>query len=346
MKTATDVPMKSYGQKGNGGNLVGIEPYLTPQDYTSPGKLEKKLAGYLSAAQEKGWINERTVVVWPEYIGTWLLVSGEKTVPTLQEVVAKLIESHLEAFLTAYAASTEQNKIYAALFRMKAQVMADGYHSIFSGLARKFKVTTIAGSTVLPSPQLIDGKIVLDGNGPLYNVSLVFDSRGRPYPNIVYKAYPTSSEQAFTASAPVGSLPAFDTPIGRLGILICADSWYPQAYARMKELDVKTIAVPSFGHGGLKAWTQKWPGYDGWPTPPDVDRHDINKISNSDAWRKYSLIGRIHESDAVQGINVFLHGGLWPDFDAGGGVAAIVQKNGVWHREIKTPQATINNVWL
>ncbi|HJS17846.1 MAG TPA: hypothetical protein VJ785_03805, partial [Anaerolineales bacterium] len=149
-----------------------------------------------------------------------------------------------------------------------------------------------------------------------------------------------------TACAPVGSLPSFNTPAGRIGVLICADSWFPSAYDRLKALKVKTIAVPSFGHGGLKAWMEIWKGYDGWPNPADVNPKDVNKITNSKAWLKYSLVGRIDESKAVHGINVFLHCGLWPDLDAGGGVTAVVLKEDKWKRENKTPQATMNNLWL
>ncbi|MFM0874850.1 hypothetical protein QU886_28205, partial [Klebsiella pneumoniae] len=37
-----------------------------------------KLAAYLDHAREQGMLNERTVVVLPEHIGTWLLAVGEK----------------------------------------------------------------------------------------------------------------------------------------------------------------------------------------------------------------------------------------------------------------------------
>ena len=101
-------------------------------------------------------------------------------------------------------------------------------------------------------------------------------------------------------------------PAGRLGVLICADSWYPAVYARMKEVKAKLLAVPSFGHGGLKAWTATWQGYDGWPNAANVDPKDVKTVTNSDAWLKYSLATRIEESSALFGINVFLHGSLWP----------------------------------
>ncbi|HEY63838.1 MAG TPA: hypothetical protein G4O02_04650 [Caldilineae bacterium] len=41
--------------------------------------------------------------------------------------------------------------------------------------------------------------------------------------------------------------PAFDTPAGRLGVLICADSWYPQACEAMRDHSVEMIAVPWAG---------------------------------------------------------------------------------------------------
>jgi predicted amidohydrolase len=347
METSTDLPIHSYGHKGRNGNLLGIEPYMIPEDYASIDNFEKKLESYLSTAQEKGLINERTIVLWPEYIGTWLVVSGEMPAPTLQGVVGNLIHAHEGEFIKFVTTTTEADKVYAALFRTKAQAMADCYQAAFSRLSRKYKVTTIAGSIVLPSPQFAGRKLLLDVNGPLYNVGMVFDKEGRLYSELVFKAYPTSSERLYTTAAPVGILPAYDTPAGRIGVLICADSWYPQAYARLKALKVKAIAVPSFGHGGLRAWTQTWQGYDGWPTPPDVNPKDVNRISNSKAWLKYSLAGRIEESGAGYGVNVFLHGGLWPDLQAGGGVSVVVGPKGdKAHREHITPQAAIDNLWL
>jgi len=338
--------MKSYGRKGRRGNLLGIEPFLVPEDYASAENFQSKLDGYLSVARDRGWINERTIILWPEYIGTWLVFNGETPSPTLQGMMLNMIQAHQLEFWSFYAAATEQNKVYAALFRTKAGAMAETYQAVFSGLSKKYAVTTIAGSIVLPSPQFIGGKLVFDVNALLYNLCAVFDPNGNPYPEIVYKAYPTSGELPYTAPAPAGDLPVFDTSSGRVGVLICADSWYPQAYARMKEANAEILAVPSFGHGGLKAWKETWKGYDGWPNPPDVNPKDVDKITNSKAWLKYSLVGRIGGSNAYAGSNIFLHGDLWPDLDAGGGVAVVVSKGDKWKRENKTDYATLNNLWL
>jgi len=346
METLQLKELNSYGRKGKRGNILGIEPYLRPEDYLSASNLQRKLRGYLAAAAEEGWINSRTLVVWPEYIGTFLFASGEKPANTIQGLLQNLAEAHRNAFNAYFATATEQQKEYAAALRTKARDMAAAYQSVFSKLSREFAVTTVAGSIALPAPQIVRGKLVVDVTGLVYNVSMVCDRDGRLYPDLVFKAFPTAGELPYTTWAPAGSLPAYETPAGRVGIMICADSWYPQAYVRMKALRVELIAVPSFGHGGLKAWTDKWKGYDGWPNPPDVRLQDINRITNSRAWHKYSLIGRIDESGAARGINVFLHGDLWPDLDAGGGVAAVVDRDDQWKRENKTTYATLNNLWL
>ena len=335
-----------YGRAGTRGNLLGIEPYVKPEDYISQKAFMAKLDGYLADARAQGWLNERTIVVWPEYVGTWLAVMGETPAPLISGVVQNIAAKHPVEFGKFLAAAMEQNKPFAAAFRTKAADMAEAYQSIFSSLSKKYRVTTVAGSIVLPSPHVVRGKIVFDVNGPLYNVSAVFDAKGRIHADLVLKAYPTAGELPYTAPAPVGNLPVFETPAGRLGVLICADSWYPSVYARMKERKAQLLAVPSFGHGGLKSWGDTWPGYAPWSNPSDVDPNDLNTISNSDAWLKYSLATRIEECDALFGANVFLHGALWPDLQAGGGIAVVCRRDKIWKRELPTDGATLNNLWL
>ncbi|MDF2490421.1 MAG: carbon-nitrogen hydrolase, partial [Pseudomonas sp.] len=60
------------------GNLLGVQPELFPADYQSVERLRLKLAGYLQHAQDAGLLNDKTIVVLPEHIGTWLWAVGEK----------------------------------------------------------------------------------------------------------------------------------------------------------------------------------------------------------------------------------------------------------------------------
>ena len=60
------------------GNVIGINAYMTPEDYVSRQHFQNKLKGYLEICRQKGWLNRKTVVVLPEHIGTWLVMEGEK----------------------------------------------------------------------------------------------------------------------------------------------------------------------------------------------------------------------------------------------------------------------------
>jgi predicted amidohydrolase len=158
----------------------------------------------------------------------------------------------------------------------------------------------------------------------------------------VRKAFPISIELPFTTPAPVAELPAFDTPAGRLGVLICADSWYPAAYERLRAHGVELIAVPSDGVT-KEAWEGLWRGYDGAPAPADVDPADVGVLTEAQAWRKYALAGRISQAGARCGINVFLRGELW-DLGAHGGCATVV--GGAAVIEAKGSGAALLNLWL
>src|SRR5574338_209434 len=66
-----------FGSDLGRGNLLGVEPYMTQRDFASKEAFFSKLKSYLSTAQRQNWLNEKTVVIFPEYIGSWLALAGE-----------------------------------------------------------------------------------------------------------------------------------------------------------------------------------------------------------------------------------------------------------------------------
>ena len=329
------------------GNLLGIEPYMIPQDYASKETFFNKLNYYLLAAQREKWLNEKTILVFPEYIGSWLVLAEESQkvfeVATFNAAERTMILSHPLRFVAHWLTSREKGKAEAAFFRMKANQMVQIYHEVFSQLAQEYTVTIVAGSIVLPALQISSGRLNLT-EGPLHNTSVVYQPDGKPYPRPVSKVFPTAEEIPFIAPALLRDLPSFDTPAGRLGVLVCADSWYPQAYTPLNEQGVDLLAVPSFGAFAAHTWNQPWLGYNGGPAPTDVDLNDIKMITEGQAWKKYSLAGRIHSSGATYGINVFLRGKLW-DQDSGGWPATVVRENDVFVEE-QAHKAAILSLWL
>src|SRR5512135_2381993 len=69
--------INEFGTDAGRGNLLGIQPYMVVADYASQEAFYARLDSYMQSASQKGWLGERTVVVWPEYLGTWLVATGE-----------------------------------------------------------------------------------------------------------------------------------------------------------------------------------------------------------------------------------------------------------------------------
>ncbi|MFQ5576498.1 MAG: nitrilase-related carbon-nitrogen hydrolase [Anaerolineae bacterium] len=300
-----------FGTGAGRGNLLGIQPYMEPGDYASAESFRAKLDGYFRAADEKGWLTPKTVVVLPEHIGTWLAAAGEKPAVyranTVHRAMQVLIWSHPVLFLRALSKARAADKLAESVFRLKAKQMARMYQLVMGGLANEYGVTVVGGSILLPSPRVAGGRL-LAGAGPLQNTSFLFRPDGSPAEQVVRKAFPTEAELPFTAPASAAELPVFDTPAGRLGVLICADSWFPQCYAALKPRGVEALVVPSHL---TEAWRGPWRGYNGAPPPADVDPADAARLTEGEAWLKYALAGRIAAAGATHGMNVFLRGRLW-----------------------------------
>ncbi len=322
---------------------------MMPVDYASEERFYAKIDATLDVALRRGWLGEKTIVVLPEYIGTWLVVAGEKPrvyqAENIEGAMQTLVLSHPISFVLSLVKvlpfAKAKDVIKYSLFRIKAARMAEIYHSVFSGLAKKYAVTIVAGSIVLPSPEVSNGKLTT-GDGELYNVSAVYKPDGSAHEDLVRKVFPTEAELPFTAQASEVELPVFDTPAGRLGVLICADSWYPSTYEALKAKQADLVAVPSYlSPDGI--WEADWRGYDGAPAPDDVDTRDVNKITEGEAWLKYALAGRMASAEITHGINVFLRGNLW---DLGSDGHTIVVRGRTVIEAKHIGGAAIINSWL
>lgn len=349
MNDVRPVQIVTSGQDSGHGNLLGIQPWMMPADYATADTVYTALAGYLARARREGWLNAKTIVVWPENLGTWLVTTGGpdavRDAQRLSDAMRALALRQPFRLLREFLRSSEQDRLTAALLRLNADAVAHRYTVLFSQLARDYQVTMVAGSVLLPEPRVQDGRVTA-GRGPLANVSAVFRPDGTAYPDLVRKAHPVGTELAFLAPGHVRDLPVFQTRAGRLGVLICADSWYPETYAHLRSKSVELLAVPS--HVGKPgAWESPWLGYSGMVQadnmPQDVDLADVGRLTERQAWRAYALAGRIAQSGASAGINVFLGGKLW-DLGAEGQSMAVLDGQSPVEVERDTP--ALLNLWL
>ncbi|MCO6452718.1 MAG: hypothetical protein J5I90_18190 [Caldilineales bacterium] len=334
-----------FGVNIGAGNLVGIQPFMQAQDYATAASFAAKLDGYLAAAKERDWLRERSIVVFPEYIGVWLAATGEKpavcAATRVEDAMRIIVTDHPVGFVRARIRAQGQDKIRDSLFRMKAQAMAHIYHDTFAQLAKAYAVTIVAGSIVLPTPE-VRGDELRPGSGPLQNVTAVYRPDGSMFSQLVRKAFLTGEELTFCAAASPQHFPIFETSAGRLAVLICADSWYPASYASLAASQPDIVVVPN-NQMPLGSWHRIWQGYDPGPLPADVDPHDVGALVEREAWLKYALAGRLATTGARAGIHVFFRGQLW-DLSSDG--QSIVVLDGDVNMAPYVDGAALVNVWL
>ncbi len=335
------------GQPADRGNLLGIQPELFPSDYSSTKRLHRKLAAYLQQARDYGLINDKTIVVLPEHVGTWLFAMDEKSqfyqATTIEEAMNWLAFSNPLLFLDALLHARGESRLDDAHLRMKARSMAQDYQNVFGGLAREFGVTLVAGSIVLPSPEVQDGQLHV-GNGALYNSSVVFGRDGLPIGQPQRQLFPSWYQRGYIRSGKDAPLNVIETPAGRLATLIGIDSWYSDNYVRLNAAGAELIAIPAFVAGN-GSWSQPWRN----------DKHEgldlgPNPLSEGEAWRRLTLTPI---SKAKAGISVFMRGQFWDQGSAGhsfasrGGQSVAEQSVSVAPKGAKPGHgARLINLWL
>ena len=332
------------GTPADRGNLLGIQPELYPTDYQSPERLHRKLAAYLQQAQDQGLLNDKTIVVLPEHVGTWLMISGEKDelyqAPTLTEAMNWLAASNPLLFARAWLTAKGSNRLNDAHLRMKSKSMAKDYQALFGGLAKEFHVTLVAGSIVLPEPSIRDGQLK-PGSGALFNSSVVFGRDGVPLGQPQRQMHPIFDQRDVLAGEDQHAINVVDTPAGRLGILIGSDSWYPDNYRKLDAQGAQLVAVPAFvvGHN---VWDQPWGGYKGSSTPSSVSLKP-GEVSEGQAWHRLTLTAQPPANNALAGMSVFLRGQFWDKLSSG---QSFLSSNGQQFADGEARGARLLNVWL
>ena len=332
------------GVNNDRGNLLGIEPDLSPRDFQSLALIHRKLAAYLNTARDAGLVNDKTVVVLPEHIGTWLMFRGEKNelyqALHVKDAMHWLSLSNPLQFLRAWISATGDDRTNDAYLRMKAPAMARDYQVLFGGLAKEFGVTVVAGSIALPNPSVSQGQLQV-GHGALFNASVVFAADGLPVGNLQRQLYPIYDERGFIEPGDENIVSVVDTPAGRLGVLVGSDSWYPDNYRKLNEQGAQLIAVPAFVLG-RETWDRPWRGFKSVSTPQEISLKP-EELSEGEAWRRLTLISQQPISQASAGMSVFLRGQFW---DLGTAGQSFLSHNGQINADSDARGARLLNIWL
>ncbi|MGE0183799.1 MAG: nitrilase-related carbon-nitrogen hydrolase [Parvularculaceae bacterium] len=310
-RTAPVIDAIEFGDRASQSAMLLIEPSMEPWNYKNAEALYDALVPYFERARDAGWIDDRTIIVLPEHIGTWLVAAESPGLAyraqSLGLASLALVAKDPITFFIAYGRSHEIDRSAAAIFRAHGPAMANAYSDVFSRLARDYAATIVAGSIILENPKIENG-VILTAHGELNNISAVFAPTGKLTPPLTFKRQLIPSERAFAVGGD-DPMPAYDTPAGRLGVLICADAWHPELYDELRAQNIDILATPAFLDED-DAWDKEWRGYV-TPVPDDVKNVNPAGLTEGDAWLSYSLPGRITLSGAKAGGAAFLHGRLW-----------------------------------
>lgn len=313
--------MSSHGQRW----IIGIQVALAAHDVATASRWSERLDRAIQTGLSAAGVTpgDATLVVFPEHLGTWLALTGGPelvyTTPTRAAAIEALAAS--DAALGEALEDARRHRVGAAsgfalleqgLVHYQAQRMWQTHQTVCSQLARAHHLTLVAGSLALPPLDRLD-----DPDAPLFNTVPTFGPDGS-LQRLDHKVYLAEAEQSWLRPGSLAEVAPFGTPCGRVGILVCADGWFPTMYEPLAEAEV--LLQPSFGEDGLVGFDQVWQGYAGYEPPADVDQTDVGQITEQAAWRKYSLAARIHATRARFAVNPFLSGRLWDVMPGGIGL--------------------------
>lgn len=352
-----EIELSSFGkQQGSSGNIIGIQPTLSANDFRSAEALEKALQPYFDKADRANLLKKNTVVSLPEYVGTYLVLADEAEQVYREEKIASAMQKliltlrNAPGFAASLTVGSAEDKMKEALFRTKSDAMAENYRVVMSNLAKKNKVTLIGGSTFLPDPVVAENKIHVDkGNlkkkTSLKSVVFLFHPDGTVDDNFVGKVHLTKDEHKFAQTSPLKGLHVYDLPVGRVAPVICADSWYPDVYDALEKKKVEIIVTGSYS-APTDFWKTPWKGFDGSDIPRDVKNEvkaDIGNITEGMAWEKYTLHRRAPGAGAVVALTTFLRGSV---YETGSDGYPIVVSGNEHTTGKKDAAAQIVNIWV
>jgi len=298
-----------YNQKKS--NILGIQAFMLPADYSTEDRFYNKLEEYLVLAQKNGFLSPQTIVVFPEHIGTPLLLLDEKKEVYLssdfENVKSNLIyHRYYKYFYHLFFSNFKGNKEIKTLFKIKSKQMRDSYISVFSKLSRFYNVTILAGSIVLAGGEIKNQTIEIT-SGELKHIAPIFSNGNLVDVHLEKKALLNFEEGYLTPIEPqIESFSFLDIPF-KFIVFFSKDSLYNQNYTSKFSLSEIILSPSIFPEKEKILWQD--------PAISDSIRGDRSlfteedkNLSKEELWNKFSIAGKFPYIYALAYMQVFLRG--------------------------------------
>lgn len=324
------IKVVSLGERSDKGCLVGIQPAWESWQYRTELDFRAALFDLMAAAKQAGFLSGKNCVVFPELTALQLLLVDEFPWVTLsptwhQALTTALGDEKAWRFISALARSKAlgwERAVTHEVIQSKLARALEAWVSSFSLAAQEFSAAIFAGTMLLPSeasvtsdglewPQEFDPQRGLSIGGILVN------PEGSLAPDIAWKQAPSPIEEAHFATGRPSQACLYETPVGRLAVLLGEDAWQSGVDASCAGADV--IASPSL----------RWAG------------------DHRDEWESGGVNSWIHRTSAQAGMTLFNRCGLFERRSIG---EPILAYHGT-HASLALsgrdePESTVVGLWL
>jgi predicted amidohydrolase len=278
-------------------NLVAVQAEVSLGPYQSSETFRRWIL-QLTEEAVKGLPDGATLVAFPEMIGFPLILTlaEQETLrdTTITQALQRLLKKHWFSILQ-HALQYRHLSLSAAFlpFALPAYL---AYKHAFAEAAKTFKVTLVAGSSLLPHITEEASRNVHITNPKVYNTSFVFAPTGTLLGRS-QKMYLTAGLESRLglSRGKLSGLHVTQTPVGRLGVPICLDAFYTSVIDHLDGLGAEIVVMPS-------ANPLPWDGR--WAANP--------ALSEGEAWMQNGLSKQLQNRLSISyGINPMLVGQVW-----------------------------------
>ena len=307
--TPDETFITSIGTDKNYANMVAIQPYMIPADYSSETRFYEKIESYIIKAKRSGFLKERTTIIFPDHIGTPLYLIDERrevyTSKTLDDMFSNLNSTKYPNLKrTNFTTKIDLTKY---LLDEKSKLVKDTYVSTFSKLAMFYKINILAGSIVLPISSLSNGELNFTENDrKVYG--FMFDNKGKITQKVERKyLYSFETEFLKPGKPPEEGLVVPGIP-NKMAVLFSGDTLLPVSYTRIIQVtDLWVSPVFKLSTENMDYSKIEISGELQNPTKSNYKESD-SQLTNRELWNKFSTPGRHASTSSKSYLQVFLNG--------------------------------------
>jgi len=289
-------------------NLIAVQAKTELKDYASPEAFHAKMASLMERAMREVDRDLPTLVSYPELVGMYLAfvpyfwddLKGETSV---EAAGMKIVMKNMDR-LSEDDRKTPEAALRRLAFIEHAVETERAYVDTFSSLAREYGVYLAAGSIALPPMEdepVKGGRHIMD-ESKVYNTSYLFSPRGVCLRRVPKVNMTEPFEARVFDSGPRSELVPVDTPLGRLGTLVCWDGFHQTLVEHYDALGVDILLKPSYNQ-------HPWDG----PCSYDASR------TEGENWLRTGCPSIIQGRENIRyGVNAMMVGAVFEDMLAEG----------------------------